>query len=61
MNSKMNSNQMTTNELEVICQSKKDMFKVLQVEGEIYLPPIEQSNHQFISQIMTGEKEVCLN
>ena len=52
----MISIQMTTNELKVIRQSKIDMFKVLQVEREIYLPRIEQSNHQFIKQIGIREK-----
>ena len=50
---------MTIKELGVVCQSKKDVYKVLQVEGEIYLPPIEQSDHKFISQIVTGEKKVA--
>ena len=55
----MESDIMTIKELGVVCQSKKDVYKVLQVEGEIYLPPIEQSDHKFISQIVTGEKKVA--
>ena len=57
----MNSDIMTTKELSVDWKSKKDMFKVFQLEGDVYLPPIEQSNYKFISQIVAGEKEVCLN
>ena len=57
----MNSDIMTTKELSVVWQSKKDMFKVLQIEGDVYLPPMEQTNYKFISQIVTGEKEVRLN
>ena len=52
---------MTIKELGVVCQSKKDMFKVFQVDGEIYLPPIEQSDHKFVAQIVTGEKNVIQN
>ena len=60
----MESDIMTIKELGVVCQSKKDIYKVLQVDGEIYLPPVEQSDHKFISQVVTGEKKVeqhCLN
>ena len=45
-------------ELSVKYQSKKDMYKILQVEGGIYLPPISQADHKFIAQIVTGEKKV---
>ena len=45
----MESDIMTIKELGVVCQSKKDVYKVLQVDGEIYLPPVEQSDHKFIS------------
>ena len=49
---------MNVNELAVVWQSKREMYKILQVEGEIYLPPLEQTNHQFVAQIVTGEKQV---
>jgi hypothetical protein len=54
----MESRPMNVKELGVKCQSKKDMYKVLQVTGRIFLPPIEQANYQFIAQLVTGEKEV---
>ena len=37
---------------------KKDMYKILQIEGGIYLPPIQQADHFFISQIVTREKSI---
>ena len=49
---------MNVNVLAVVWQSKKEMYKILQVEGEIYLPPLEQTNHWFVAQIVTGEKQV---
>ena len=52
---------MTTKELSMVWQFKKDMFKVLQIEGDVYLPPMEQANYKIISQIVTGEKEVSLH
>ena len=54
----MEQNSMNIKELAVVWQSKKDMYKILQVEGGIYLPPLEQANHLFIAQIVTREKLV---
>ena len=54
----MDQNTMNINELTVVCQSKKEMYKILQVEGGIYLPPIEQANHKFVTEIVSGEKNV---
>ena len=54
----MDQNMMNVNELAVVWQSKKEMYKILQVEGEIYLSPLEQTNHRFVAQIVTGEKQV---
>jgi hypothetical protein len=56
----MESESMNTKELGVVCQSKNDMYKVLQVTGDIYLPPVEQANYEFIAQLVSGEKEVCV-
>ena len=47
-------------DLAVVWQSKKDMYKILSVEGDIYLPPLEQADHKFVAQIVTREKLVCL-
>ena len=54
----MDQSLMNVNELAVVCQSMKEMYKILQIEGSIYLPPLEQANHRFVAQIVAGEKQV---
>ena len=49
----MDQSLMNVNELAVVCQSNKEMYKILQEEGSIYLPPLEQANHRFAAQIVT--------
>ena len=49
---------MNLNELAVVWQSKRKMYKIQMVEGEKYLPPLDQTNHWFVAQIVTGEKQV---
>ena len=44
-------------ELGLKSRSKKEMYDLLCVEGEIYLPLIADAHHKYISQILTGEKK----
>ena len=53
----MEEESLNAKELSVKCQSKKDMYRILQIEGGVYLPPISQSDHKFIAQIVTREKK----
>ena len=39
-------------------QGKRNMYKILQIEGEVYLPPNSKTRHKFILQILTREKQV---
>ena len=48
----MEEEDLNIRELSVKCQSKKDMYKILQIEGGIYLPPIQQADHIFVAQIV---------
>ena len=47
----------TVSELGIKCRSKKEVYNLLWNEGAVYLPPIKDANHKFISQIMVGEKK----
>ena len=38
--------------------SKKEMYRILQLEGDVHLPPIAQANHEYVSGILTGTKKV---
>ena len=46
-------------ELILKSRSKKEVYDLLCNEGSIYLPPIEDAHHKFISQILVGNKR-CL-
>ena len=41
-------------------QSKNELYRLLTVEGGMHLPPQEQTNMKFISDIAFGEKSVRL-
>ena len=53
----MEEESLNVKELSVKCQSKKDMYRILQIDGGVYLPTISQSDHKFIAQIVTGDKK----
>ena len=44
-------------ELGLKSKSKKEVYDLLCNEGSIYLPPIEDAHHKFISQILVGDKK----
>ena len=46
------------NEIALHAKSKKKLCRLLQIEGNIYLPPLEQANHKYISNILSGNKKV---
>ena len=43
-------------EMELKCTSKSEVYKVLTLTGNVYLPPMQQINSDFIRDIMWGEK-----
>ena len=49
---------MNVNEIALHAKSKKELYRLLQLEGNIYLPPLEQANHKYISDILSGKKKV---
>ena len=51
----------------MICQqiglkakSKKEMYRLLASDGQIYLPPLKEANYKYIRGILTGKKKVSL-
>ena len=46
------------NEISIHAKSKKELYRLLQLEGNIYLPPLEQANHKYISDLLSGKKKV---
>ena len=52
----MNQKDFTVKEFRIVSQSKKEVYDVLTIEGGYYLPPIEQANADYISDILSGDK-----
>ena len=52
----MDSNTMNVKLLAAVWQSKKEIYKILQVEGGIYLPSLEQTNYWFVSRRIRSER-----
>ena len=39
-------------------QSKSELYRILVVEGGLYLPPVKETTMLFVSQIAAGDKRV---
>jgi hypothetical protein len=46
------------NQMSIIASSKKEVFDVLENEGNYYLPNLGEANSDFIADIISGEKKV---
>ena len=49
---------MTAAELGLKAQSKKELYTLLQTDVGIYLPPINEANAKYISDVVSGAKKV---
>ena len=54
----MESTFITLNDFKTVSRSKKETYDKLTIFGRYYLPPIEQVDCDFISDIMDGTKNV---
>ena len=45
-------------EMALKCTTKEEVYKVLTTTGGVYLPPVEQTNWDFIRDILWGDKLV---
>ena len=45
-------------QISVRAKSKKEMYRILQLEGDVYLPPIQQANRKYITGIISGKIKV---
>ena len=48
----------TIEDCKVTARSKKEIYNLLCVQGNVFLPPIEECNHQYIKDIIEGKKLV---
>ena len=49
---------LTLNECAVHARSKKEVYELLVIQGNVLLPPIQEWDHQFIKEIIQGKKQV---
>ena len=47
-----------TNELATKAKSKNEIYRLLATEGKVYLPPQNESNHYYLSDIISGKIKV---
>ena len=55
----MEQREFTVHEFGIVSQSKREVYDILTVKGGYYLPPIEQANANYISDVLSGDKIVC--
>ena len=53
-----NMSSIDVREMALTCTTKSEVYKVLTLTGNVYLPPIQQVNSDFIRDILWGEKLV---
>ena len=51
----------TVQDCAIKARSKKEIYEFLTIHGNVYLPLIQECNHEFISDIVQGIKKVKLN
>ena len=54
----MERQRMSVRQISIRARSKKEMYRLLQLEADVYLPPIQQANRKFIADILAGKKKV---
>ena len=45
-------------EMALKCTTKAEVYKVLTITGGVYLPPMDQTNCDYIRDILSGDKLV---
>ena len=50
---------MNTKQISLKASSKKELYRMLQLEGDVYLPLLPQANHQYVASIIWGKTKVC--
>ena len=55
----MSKPKMNIKQASIKASSKKEIFRLLQLEGDVYFPLILQANHEYVSGIISGNVKVC--
>ena len=54
----MEKQRLNVRQISIRARSKKEMYRLLQLEADVYLPPIQQTNRRFIADIVSEKKKV---
>ena len=54
----MERGSLTTMEFGVKARSKNEVYRLLATEGNLYLPPMKESNYDYIANLLCGDKRV---
>ena len=54
----MDRSPLTTMEFGLKAKSKNEVYRLLVTNGRLYLPPMKESNYDYIACILSGEKLV---
>ena len=46
----------TVTDISIKAKSKIELYRILTIEGDVYLPPSKEWNYQFIRVVITGKK-----
>ena len=57
-NNLMEKQRISVRQISIRARSNKEMYRLLQLEADVYLPPIQQANRRFIADIVSGKKKV---
>ena len=49
----MESEKIHVNEITARASSKKEIYRVLNLEGDVYMPPIAHANHNYVSGVLS--------
>ena len=52
---------MNTKQISLKASSKKELYRMLQLEGDAYLPPLPQANHKYVAGVISGKIKVCIH
>ena len=48
------------NEISLHARSKRELYWLLQLDGDVYLLPLEQASHKYIADVLSGKKKMGL-
>ena len=57
----MDKQKMSWRLISIRARSKKEFYRILQLEADAYLPPIHQANRKYIAEVISGKKKVRIS